>query len=221
VSSMWELGKTMRLPAHRLRHILIRQSFFLIPTFALLLLVACTHPSEPADHVQLEPHCVLVVSECAIRGNNEKDFLEVELINTGDIAFSVPTKGTNHELFVDPIDIQVHRWSDGRFCIVSNYWELPSFGGGEVGVMRLLPGEMIAGTVKLKQGVQTHLKEGRYLGVLRYDLGTWAAILAIPEIDRLHLTTHFLFDIPPPDARLREDAKAPSRVGLTDDAVAK
>jgi hypothetical protein len=31
--------------------------------------------------------------------------------------------------------------------------------------------------------------------VLRYDLGTWAEPLAVPEIDKLNLTACFLFDV--------------------------
>ena len=195
VLTMWELGKTMQFSYRKTGRVSIRESILLpIGVAFLLSLVACKHSSQPVEHSQLDPQCVLLVSECAIRGNVEEDFLRVQLINTGDVAFSVPT-GRDRELFVDPVGIQVNRWADGRFCAVSNYWQLPFFGGGEFGLKRLSPGEMITGMLKLKIGAQLNLKEGRYFGVLRYDLGTWADILAVPEIDKLHLTACFLFDV--------------------------
>jgi hypothetical protein len=193
---MWEHGKIMLLPPRSSESALIHEAIILPLAFAVLLFFgACTHSSQPVEHSQLDPQCVLLVSECAIRGNVEEDFLRVQLINTGDVAFSVPTTGRDRELFVDPVEIQVNRWADGRFCAVSNYWQLPSFGGGEVGLRRLSPGQMVTGTLKLKQGAQHSLKDGRYFGVLRYDLGTWADPLAVPEIDKLHLTACFLFDV--------------------------
>lgn len=194
---MWEHGETMGLPHHRVGLALNRECPLLAIGFLLLFLLgACKHPSESVEYAQPDPQGALLVSECAIHGSVAQDFLRVQLINTGQVAFSVPTTGTNRELFVDPVGLQVSRWSDGRFCTVGNYWELPLFGGGEIGLRRLSPGEMIAGVLKLKEGAQYSLKEGRYLGVLRYDLGTWSALLAAPEIDKMHLTASFLFVIP-------------------------
>lgn len=190
----------MSLPTRNSEFVLVPKSIVMAIGLAVLFsLDACKCTSKSVQRQQLDPQCVLLVSECAVRGIVEEDFLRLKLINTGGADFSVPTTGPDGDLFFDPVEIRLSRWVDGRFCVVSNYWRLPCLGGGEVGLRHLSPGQMVTGTLKLKQGSQYSLKEGRYFGMLRYDLGTWAGPLAIPEIDRLHPTTYFLFDVPPSD----------------------
>jgi len=183
----------MELSHHPARQ--VRKSVYLLIPF---LLATCKHVPESVEYDRLEPQGVLLVSECEVRGNREHDFLRIQLINTGQVRLSAPTTGANRGLFVYPVALGIRRWDGGQFRIVADYWQSPSFGGGEVGVRHLRPGEVVTGVLQLKQGAQYELTEGRYFGELRYNLGTWASLLAAPEIDRIQLTANFLFAVPSP-----------------------